>query len=168
MAWGFPRINVSSVTGQPLKPHPVYNTRTDKVGSRFWRGSFARRRCLVPLNAWAEPEGEDGAKMRTWFSLPGEEVFAIAGIWQRSAEWGHVFSMMTVPAHQAMSDLNDRMPVVLSREDWTIWTEGSPTAAHALCKPWQSGLNREPSDERWSDKAKSEAQKETRQLHLPF
>lgn len=169
MAWGYPRIDVSTVTGLPLKPHPVYNTRTDKIGSRFWRGSFARRRCLVPLNAWAEAEGKDGAKTRTWFSLPGEDVFAIAGIWQRSAEWGHVFSMMTVPAHEAMSDLNDRMPVVLRREDWAIWKEGSPTAAHALCKPWYAGLLREPSDESWSDRTKQEkASPASQQLSLPL
>jgi putative SOS response-associated peptidase YedK len=169
MAWGFPRFDVSIITGQQMKPHPVYNTRTDRIGSRFWRGSFARRRCLVPLNAWAEPEGEFGAKTRTWFSLPGEEVFAVAGIWQRSGEWGHAFSMMTVPAHEAMSDLNDRMPVVLRRGDWTIWTEGSPTSAHALCQPWHAELLREPTDEPWSTISKREkAPPSSPQLSLPL
>lgn len=153
MAWGFPRTDPSKVTGEMLKPHPIYNARADKIGSKFWRGSFARRRCLVPITAWAEPEGKKGKMTRTWFSLPGEEIFAVAGIWRRSDEWGHVFSMMTVPAHEAMLDLNDRMPVILSRENWKTWTDGSPTAAHGLCNPWDRELLREPSDEPWSDKS---------------
>ncbi|WP_443478918.1 SOS response-associated peptidase [Novosphingobium aerophilum] len=118
MAWGFPRTDPSKVTGEMLKPHPIYNARADKIGSKFWRGSFARRRCLVPITAWAEPEGKKGKMTRTWFSLPGEEIFAVAGIWRRSDEWGHVFSMMTVPAHEAMLDLNDRMPVDLPPSEW--------------------------------------------------
>jgi putative SOS response-associated peptidase YedK len=168
MAWGFPRIHVSRVTGEPLKPHPVYNTRSDKIGSRFWRASFARRRCLVPLNAWAEAEGAEGAKTRTWFSVPGEEVFAIAGIWQRSDEWGHVFSMMTVPSHQAMADLNDRMPVILSCEDWSTWTEGTPTAALGLCKSWYRELSREASDEPWSNRRTPDKAPPPSQMFLPW
>ncbi|WP_395395967.1 SOS response-associated peptidase family protein (plasmid) [Novosphingobium sp. BL-8A] len=174
MAWGFPRNELSTVTGQPLKPHAIYNVRTENIGSRFWRGSFARRRCLIPVNAWAEAEGKQGRMTRTWFSVPGEEVFALAGIWRRSDEWGHVFSMMMVPGHEAMADLNDRMPVILRPEDWRTWTQGSPTTAHALCQTWSEDLMRQASQESWSDRTRSDrTKKETpqpkdQQLSLPL
>lgn len=169
MAWGFPRIDVSKLTGEKLRPHAIYNARSENIGSKFWRGSFTRRRCLIPANAWAEAEGEEGRMTRTWFSLPGEDVFALAGIWRRSDEWGHVFSMMMVPGHTAMADLNDRMPVILRRADWSSWTDGSPTAAHALCRPWPGTLVREASDEPWSERAKKDNPKpETQQFSLPL
>ncbi|QSR19679.1 hypothetical protein CA833_21270 [Novosphingobium sp. KA1] len=168
-AWGFPRVDISKVTGQPLKPRAVYNTRTERIGSRFWRASFAHRRCLIPVNAWAEPEGQEGAMTRTWFSPPDLDIFAIAGIWQRSAEWGHVFSMLMVPGHQAMADLNDRMPVILRSKDWTTWTEGSPIAALALCRSWEEGLVREPCDESWSSELRIDKDPaKSRQLSLPL
>ena len=51
MVWGFPLVLKSKRTGEPLKPKPVNNTRTDKLDSYMWRYSFAKRRCLIPLTA---------------------------------------------------------------------------------------------------------------------
>ena len=45
MTWGFPLV-LKGKQGQPRKPKPVTNARTDKLGSAFWRDSFARRRCI--------------------------------------------------------------------------------------------------------------------------
>ncbi len=98
MIWGFPLAQKSKRTGQPLKPRPVNNARTDKLDGFFWRSSFETRRCLIPLNAWAEAEGARGAKTRTWMSLPTSETFACAGIWRDSQEWGRVYSMVMTDA----------------------------------------------------------------------
>ena len=167
MGWGFPRIADSKVTGQRLKPTAVANTRSDRIGSPFWLASFQRRRCLIPAAAWAEAAGEKGCMTRTWFSLPGEEIFAIAGIWCNSPEWGHVYSMLMVPGHPLMEPLNDRMPVILRREDWKTWTDGTPTAAHALCRTWDAPLTVEPTCQPWSDRARPLAPPIT-QLSLPL
>ena len=67
MSWGFPLVLKGS-KGQPLKPKPVNNARTDKLGSPFWRASFESRRCLIPVTAWAEAEGAKGSKTRSWLS----------------------------------------------------------------------------------------------------
>ena len=88
MVWGFPLVLKSKRTGGPLKPKPVNNARTDKLESYMWRTSFQQRRCLIPLSAWCEAEGEKGAKTRTWLSLEEAELFAVAGIWRESEEWG--------------------------------------------------------------------------------
>ncbi len=50
MVWGFP-LQRTGAKGQPLKPKPVNNTRTDKLKSFFWRNSFEERRCLIPMTA---------------------------------------------------------------------------------------------------------------------
>jgi putative SOS response-associated peptidase YedK len=100
MSWGFPLVLNSKKTGEPLKPKPVNNARTDKLDSFMWKFSFEERRCLIPVSAFAEAEGEKGRMTRTWISVPGHELFACAGIWRNSDEWGPVYSMvMTDPGN---------------------------------------------------------------------
>lgn len=94
MIWGFPLKLKSKKTGQPLKPKPLNNARADKLDSFTWRYSFAERRCLIPVSRFAEAEGETGSKTRTWFSLPDQDVFAVAGIWRDTDEWGPAYSMV--------------------------------------------------------------------------
>jgi putative SOS response-associated peptidase YedK len=80
MTWGFPLVLRSKRTGEPLKSKPVNNTRTDKLDTFFWRYSFEKRRCLIPVTGWAEAEGTTGRKTRTWLRRPDAELFAVAGI----------------------------------------------------------------------------------------
>jgi putative SOS response-associated peptidase YedK len=88
MTWGFPLTLKSKKTGLPLKPKPVNNTRADKLDSFMWRYSFVERRCLIPVTQFAEAEGEAGNKTRTWFALPDQPVFAVAGIWADTRNGG--------------------------------------------------------------------------------
>nr|WP_132392651.1 SOS response-associated peptidase family protein [Novosphingobium sp. PhB165] len=166
MTWGFPRTDESKVTGKKLKPHAVYNARSEKLGSRFWRASFERRRCLIPVSAWAEAAGEEGRMTRTWFSLPSAETFAFAGIWRNSPEWGKVFTMLMVPGHPQMAGLNDRMPIILAPEDWEVWTGSSAAAAYSLCRTWEDRLEVESTDEPWSRRTRAHAA--AQQLSLPL
>ncbi|MCP9222847.1 SOS response-associated peptidase [Erythrobacter sp. LQ02-29] len=149
MSWGFPLQRTGS-KGQALKPKPVNNTRADKLDGFFWRYSFAERRCLIPLNAWAEAEGPRGGKTRSWLSLPDAPLFACAGIWRDSDEWGRCYSMVMTDACGVAADCHDRMPVILSASDYAIWTAGEPEAARALCRPWEGPLTLERTDEPWA------------------
>ena len=76
----------ASTRRQALTPKPVNNARADKLDDFMWRYSFAERHCLIPVTAFAEAEGEKGAKTRTWFSMPDNKLFAIAGLWRDSPE----------------------------------------------------------------------------------
>ena len=149
MNWGFPVV-LTGKQGQKLKPKPVTNARDDKLSGPFWRESFAKRRCLVPVSGWAEPEGEARRMTRTWYGLPGEDLFAIAGLWRQSAEWGAVYAMVMVDASPQMQDVHDRMPVILAREDWAQWTGAAPQAAIELVQTWPGELAVERSDQRWA------------------
>lgn len=135
MTWGFP-LALKGRNGQPLKPRPVNNTRADKLNSGFWKPSFQARRCLIPVTEFAEAEGEKGAKTRTWFALPHEPVFAVAGIWRDTAEWGPAYSMIMTEACIHVADVHDRMPVILRRSDWQDWLGGTPDDARILCRPY--------------------------------
>jgi putative SOS response-associated peptidase YedK len=149
MTWGFPLV-MKGKQGQPLKPKPVNNARTDKLDSFFWRHSFEERRCLIPLTAWAEAQGAKGAKTRTWLSLPDADLFAVAGVWRDSDEFGQCYSMvMTDSFGSAAEAVHSRMPVLLAPEDYERWVAGSPDEAKALCRPWEGDLRIDATDESW-------------------
>ena len=148
MTWGFPLV-LKGKNGQPLKPKPVNNTRADKLDSFMWRFSFQERRCLIPVSEFAEAEGPKGSMTRTWFSLPDQEVFAVAGIWRDTPEWGPAYSMVMTEACQHVADVHTRMPVILRRSDWSDWIDGPPDAAAILCRPYPDMMMRNRTDEPW-------------------
>lgn len=149
MNWGFPLV-LKGKHGQKLKPRPVNNAREDKLTSGFWKASFERRRCLVPVSAWAEAEGAKGRKTRTWYSVPGEDPFAVAGLWRPTDEWGDAYTMVMVDGHPQMAAVHDRMPLILDRKDWPAWTSGDPEAALALCRTWAGELMVDRTSQPWS------------------
>ena len=149
MVWGFPLSLKSKKTGKPLKPKPVNNTRTDKLDSFMWRYSFAERRCLIPLDAWAEAEGTKGSMTRTWMRMADNDVFAVAGIWRESEEWGSCYSMIMTDADGPAAQVHDRMPVLLQPDDYDQWQDGSPEEAKSLCRAWTGALDIDRTDELW-------------------
>ena len=157
MTWGFPLV-LKGKQGQPLKPKPVTNAREDKLDTAFWRDSFARRRCLIPVSQWAEPNGEPCRMTRSWYGLPDQDLFAVAGLWRHSAEWGAVYTMVMTEASMAMDDVHDRIPVILRRDDWAGWTGGGFEDALALCQTWPDMLTAEHTDLRWVDGKPMDAQ----------
>lgn len=149
MTWGFPLV-MKGKSGQPMKPKPVNNARTDKLDSFFWRYSFEERRCLIPVTAWAEAQGLKGGKTRTWLSLPHDELFACAGVWRSSDEWGDCYSMVMTDSAGAASEVHSRMPVILARADYAQWSEGPPDEARELCRAWEGEVAIDRTGEAWS------------------
>src|SRR5437868_6435360 len=58
-SWGFVLLRVT-------------NTRDDKAGTKFWKDSFDKRRCLVPATAFCEPDEGKPARWH-WFALKADE-----------------------------------------------------------------------------------------------
>ena len=123
MTWGWP---VRLKTMKPeSKPKPVNNIADLK--KPFWIGAARKPefRCLIPVTHFAEAEGPKGAKTRTWFSLRDRAVFAWAGLWRDSAEWGPVFSGAMTDCNDAIRPVHDRMPVLLHEDEYEKWLRGS-------------------------------------------
>lgn len=123
MVWGFPMRFANMKPGAKAKP--VNNIADLSKGT--WVG-LARKpqwRCLIPVTHFAEPEGAKGKMTRTWFSLRDEPVFAWAGLWRVSDEWGPVYSGVMTDANEAVSPVHNRMPVLLHRDEYQQWLHGS-------------------------------------------
>jgi len=123
MGWGWPlRLKSMAPTS---KPKPVNNIADLRKG--MWVG-FARKpqwRCLIPATGFAEAEGEKGSMTRTWFSVKGEPIFAWAGLWRDSAEWGPVYSGLMTDCNEAIRPVHNRMPVILMPDEYDRWLNGS-------------------------------------------
>jgi putative SOS response-associated peptidase YedK len=130
MAWGFPvRLKTMAPTSKPK----AVNNIADLM-KPMWKGIAGkpRWRCLIPLTAFAEAEGPKGAKTRTWFNVKDQSIFAWAGLWRESAEWGPVYSGLMTDCNEAIRPVHDRMPVLLMPDEYDRWLHGDLDDAVAL------------------------------------
>ncbi len=159
MTWGFSLPQKSNKTGLPIKPKPVNNIAD--LSSLMWRHIKPRpeHRCLIPLTGFAEAEGEQGAKTRTWFRVKGQAVFAWAGMWKESGEWGAVYSGLMTNANATVEPVHHRMPALLLPDEWDCWLHGSLEDGRAFqdrcfpaeltlikrtAEPWMRKLSAQP------------------------
>src|SRR5581483_1842764 len=123
MTWGFP-LRLKGMKPDS-KPKPVNNIADLK--KPMWVG-LARKphwRCLIPVTQFAEAEGAKGAKTRTWFNVKDQPIFAWAGLWRISDEWGPVYSGVMTDCNEAIRPVHDRMPVLLQPAEYKQWLSGS-------------------------------------------
>lgn len=123
MVWGFP-LRLASMKPDS-RPKPVNNIAD--LNKPMWKGFAAKPqwRCLIPVTGFAEAEGPKGGKTRTWFSLKDQTVFAWAGLWRESGEWGPVYSGVMTDSNDAIRPVHDRMPVLLLPDEYDLWLNGS-------------------------------------------
>lgn len=158
MTWGFPLILAdakarAAAKGVAAKPKPVNNTRTDKLSSGFWnRWTGPAHRCLIPVKGYAEAVGTKGSMTEAWMTVPGESVFAVAGIWRPGIEWGDCYSMVMADAGGEAAAVHTRMPVILATADHARWLEDPMPDALTLCQPWQGPLVVNRTERLWARK----------------
>lgn len=124
LPWGFPRqTRDMRLNGQP----PGRIGLVAELANPMWEHLVVdpRYRCLIPITHFANPEGEPGKKTRAWFSLAGEPMTAWAGFCRNTPEFGPVFAGMTTTANELIMPYNERMPVILRKEEWGKWLHGS-------------------------------------------
>jgi putative SOS response-associated peptidase YedK len=136
MTWGFPVV-LKGKKGQLLKPKPVNNARFDKLNG-FWRRWAAdpQYRCLIPLSAYGEAVGAPRAMTRTWLSIKDTPVFAWAGLWRPSDEWGHCYTGVMTENAPELAHIHDRSPVLLDRENWQTWLTAPLAELYQFDRPY--------------------------------
>ena len=127
------------------------NARTDKLLALF--GGQLSKTALPCTITQGEAEGPSGNKNRTWLSLRNDPLFACAGVWKKSEEWGDCYSMIMTESSGDVSEVHNRMPVILSHEDYDLWTGGSPAEALDICRPWLGPVSVQRTDQPWSSKS---------------
>lgn len=122
--WGFPRLT-KEMREQGDEPqrlgliadltNPMWDTMV--VDPRY--------RCLIVLTHFANPDGDQGSRTRTWFSAKNAPILAWAGFCRNTPSFGPVYAGLTMTANDTVAPLNDRMPVLLDAQDHDRWLHGS-------------------------------------------
>lgn len=124
MRWGFPRY-IRDVRLQGREPD-IIGLVAD-LTNPMWEQTVVdpRYRCIIPITHFGNPDGESGAKTRTWFSVKGQPIMAWAGFCRNIPDVGPCYAGMTMEANSAIPPTNDRMPVLLESAEIEKWLRGS-------------------------------------------
>jgi putative SOS response-associated peptidase YedK len=124
---------------EPRIKFSTFNARTDKVSSAAsYKVPFRKRRCIIPALGWFEWQdtlSEPKGKVKWWLHRPDRGIVSLAGLWDRWHRGDEVIESCTIivgEANAAMSQVHDRMPVIIKPEDESFWLDTKIDAVTAL------------------------------------
>jgi putative SOS response-associated peptidase YedK len=126
----------------------LFNARAETLHEKpSFKIPLQRRRCLVPADGFYEWEKRLGGKKQPYvISLKNQEIFSFAGLWDvwKNPEGKviHSFTIITTEPNSLMKNIHERMPVILKKEEETLWLDKNLSAEKALqmLKPYDPEL----------------------------
>lgn len=121
MSWGI-SMKTKGAKGQPITRR-IPNSRDDKVWTSYlWRYLIPEQRVLIPVNGFYEWKRKNKKLIAAYHITPaGKPAMFFAGIYRKpkdeQADPLCEVSIVTTSANEAMSDVHDRMPVILSSQN---------------------------------------------------
>ena len=124
----------------------LINARAESVNDKIsFKSSFEKRRCLIPADGFYEwKKLGKKTKIPYRFTLREGELFAFAGIWEEyetvSGEIEHTFLILTTSPNETVSEIHDRMPVILNRQMEKKWLDNytSESDLLSMLQPYSS------------------------------
>ncbi|ADQ67175.1 hypothetical protein C499_05448 [Halogeometricum borinquense DSM 11551] len=133
----------------------LINARAETVREKpSFRDAFERRRCLVPADGFYEWVSADNGKQPYRVAFEDDRPFAMAGLWERwkppqtqtglgdfagdgdatdaEPEILETFTVVTAEPNELVSDLHDRMSVILAPDEEETWLHGDAADAESL------------------------------------
>jgi putative SOS response-associated peptidase YedK len=109
----------------------MINARSETAATTSaFRTSVAKRRCLLPAEGWYEWKREGTAKQPFFMTRPDGVSLAMAGLWtvwrDPAAEDGPPVvsaAVLTTEAIGPLSDIHDRMPLLMTPASWAAWLD---------------------------------------------
>lgn len=122
---------VPSWSDGPSSKFSMFNARSETLtSSRAFKQPYQSQRCIIPASSYIEWKKVTGGKRPIELSYPEQPMF-FAGIWDvwkidlknESLKNEELFScaIVTADAHPSISDIHDRMPVMLTLADAKTW-----------------------------------------------
>jgi putative SOS response-associated peptidase YedK len=124
----------------------LINARAETLAEKVsFKQPLEKRRCLIPADGFYEWKvlGKK-TKIPHRITLKNQGLFSFAGLWEEfeddNEEVRHTFTIITTRANSLISDIHDRMPVILDKNSEKLWLDESiSTADHlSLLMPFPS------------------------------
>jgi putative SOS response-associated peptidase YedK len=114
--------------------HPLFNARAETIDRKpAFRKDFEQRRCLILADTfyeWKQPE-----KKPFRLFLKTKEPFAFAGIYAKEDE-GRTCAMITTSSNELISQVHNRMPVILPIGHEKEYLKTDPEEAKKMLRPF--------------------------------
>jgi len=119
----------------------MLNARVESLTEKpAFRKAAASRRCLIPADGWYEwAKRMDSPTKQPYYITPEDgSVLAFAGLWE---VWGqgpdrlYSCTVVTTPAVGALTEIHERMPLVLPRDRWADWLDPARDDVAELAVP---------------------------------
>jgi putative SOS response-associated peptidase YedK len=126
------------------EPKGFINARAETLEVKpSFNESFQRRRCLIPADGFYEWQRTGRARQAFFFQLKNEAPFAFAGVWDEWKKDGVTIAscaIVTTAANELMTAIHDRMPVILSEQNYEHWLDPRtpPAELKELLAPFPS------------------------------
>ena len=123
LRWGL----IPSWAKDPKIGSRMINARCETVAEKpAYRAAFKRRRCLILADGFYEWQKVGKEKIPHYMTLRDEQPFCFAGLWERWNQGDQQIescTVITTEGNELMQPIHDRMPVILSPDDFDMWLD---------------------------------------------
>jgi putative SOS response-associated peptidase YedK len=119
----------------------MLNARVESLTEKpAFKKAAATRRCLVPADGWYEwAKRLDTPGKQPYYITPEDgSVLAFAGLWEvwgRGEDRLYTCTIVTSPAVGALTEIHERMPLVLPPDRWMAWLDPALEDVEQLISP---------------------------------
>jgi len=124
MRWGL----IPSWAADPSIAAGTINARSETAASKpSFREPLQTRRCLIPADGFYEWRHRAKEKQPFCFEVGEGNPFALAGLWDRwrgpDEKIVETCTILTTTPNELLSDVHDRMPVILDTDTYDRWLD---------------------------------------------
>jgi putative SOS response-associated peptidase YedK len=106
----------------------MINARSETLLEKpSFRNLIKNKRCMIPSNGFYEWKKISDKKIPYFISLKDHELFSFAGLYDiwvdSSGKEYKTFTIITTESNSLMSEIHNRMPVILKQEYEEIWLD---------------------------------------------
>jgi putative SOS response-associated peptidase YedK len=122
--WGF----IPHWATDPSLAHKMINARAETVGKKSsFRDAFKHERCLVVADGFYEWKKEGRDRIPYYIRMKSDGSFGFAGLYSlwTSPEGDNICTttIITSEANDLLRSVHERMPVIIHRDDETLWLD---------------------------------------------
>ena len=109
----------------------VINARAETAEVKpMFRDAFKRRRCVIPTSGFFEWT-KDKQKIKYLFEIPDEQLLYMAGLYDY-VDNDLCMVVLTHAANESVSGVHERMPVILTGDQLSLWLTETDEARQML------------------------------------
>jgi len=115
----------------------LINARSETVEEKpSFRNAYKRRRCIIPATGYYEWQIRDDGKHPMFIHMRDDGFIGIAGLWEiwknPHGELVRTYAILTTSANEFTTKIHDRMPVILTPDDYDRWLTTPETQVGSL------------------------------------